>query len=123
MTDDPPPLSLVTCLLAQGPGSPIGDTAQGVELLLALTPDGRLDADAFLADPRPWRARRFRPDRDDWHGELVLEDETWTLRGDPSADGPLWFLEATRLRPGEYLLLRRPDGERLTFRVVGIAPT
>ena len=114
------PLSLVTALLAQAPGFPTGDTTQGVELLLALTPDGHLDPEIYLADPRPWRARRFRPDREDWHGELVLEEETWTLRGDPAADGPLWFLETDGLRPGAYLVLHRPDGESLSFRIVSV---
>jgi hypothetical protein len=117
-----PPLSLVTALLAQAAGFPTGDTAQGVELSLVLTPDGRLDPESYLNDPRPWHARRFRPDREDWHGELVRESESWALRGAPEADGPLWFLETDGLRPGAYLLLRRPDGESLTFRIVSVTP-
>jgi len=118
----PETLSLVTALLAQGPGFPAGDTAQGLDLHLALTPDGRLDPVLYQHDPRPWRARRFYPDRADWHGEVVHEDELWTLRGAPAADGPLWFLEASDLRPGAMFVLRRPDGETLLFRVVSIGP-
>jgi hypothetical protein len=117
-----PTLSRVTALLSFGPGQPAGDLAHGLELLLGLTPDARIDPDAYLADPRDWSARRFRPDRPDWHGVLVREEGDWTLRGDPASDGPLWLLEVRTLHPGDYLTLRRPDGEELVFRVVGVAP-
>lgn len=115
-----PALSRVTALLAYGPGAPEGDIHQGLELVAALGPDGRISADAYYADPRAWRARRFRPDRPDWIGDLVREDENWALRGAPAEDGPLWFLDARGLRPGEYLTLRRPDGEEFSFRVVNV---
>lgn len=114
-------LTHVTALLAQGPGQPEGDTAQGLELHLGLTADGRIDPEAYLADPRPWTARRFRPGRPDWHGELVRDEEIWTLRGTPVEDGPLWVAEMRTLHPGDYISIRRPDGESLIFRVVGVA--
>ena len=119
MSAPDPILTRVTALLAQGPGQPGGDIAQGLELHLGLTADGRIDPETYLIDPRPWTARRFRPERADWHGEVVRDDAAWTLRGAPAADGPLWFLEARSLHPGDYLTLRRPDGEGFVFRVVG----
>lgn len=120
MNPPEPILTRVTALLAQGPGQPEGDIAQGLELCLGLTADGRIDPDAYLADPRSWAARRFRPARPDWHGELIRDDEAWTLRGTPAEDGPLWFIDVRTLHPGNYLTLRRPDGEEFVFRIVGV---
>jgi len=120
MTETAPSLSRILALLAQGPGLPEGDTAQGLEVVAALTLDGQLDTDAYFADPRPWQARRFRPERPDWHGELVREDEGWALRGEPAEDGPLWFLQARTLHPGNYMTLSRPDGAEFGFRIVGL---
>jgi hypothetical protein len=113
-------LTRVTALLAQGPGQPAGDVAHGLEIRLGLTADAHIDLETYLADPRPWAARRFRPERPDWHGELVHDDGAWTLRGAPAEDGPLWFLEVRTMHPGDYLTLRRPDGEDFVFRVVGV---
>jgi hypothetical protein len=120
MSTPPPLLTRVTALLAQATGQPEGDISHGLELLLGLTGDGRIDPETYLTDPRPWTVRRLRPDRPDWHGELVRDDGAWTLRGIPMEDGPLWFLEVRHLHPGDYVTLRRPDGESLVFRVVGV---
>jgi len=114
-------LTRVTALLASGPGMPEGDVTQGLELTLVLEPDARIGVESYFADPRPWRARRFRPDRQDWTGDLVREDESWALRGAPAEDGPLWFLDARSMHPGEYITLRRPDGETMAFRIVNVA--
>jgi len=122
MSETQPILSRVTALLSYGPGQPAGDIQHGLELKLGLTPDARIDPEAYLDDPRDWLARRFRPDRPDWHGVLVREGGAWTLRGEPSADGPIWILEVRTLHPGDYATLRRPDGEEFVFRVVGVAP-
>jgi hypothetical protein len=119
--DSPPPLTRISALLASGPGAPDGDIHQGLDLHASLTPDGHVSLDAYYADPRPWRARRFRPDRPDWQGELVREEETWALRGAPEEDGPLWFLDARTLHPGNYITLHRPDGASLIYRVVSVA--
>ncbi len=113
-------LTHVTALLAQGPGQPAGDTAQGLDLMLGLTADAHIDLPAYFDDPRPWTARRFRPGRADWHGEVVREETGWVLRGAPAEDGPVWLLDVRSLHPGDYLTLRRPDGEALVFRVVRV---
>ena len=114
-------LTRVTALLARGPGLPEGDVRQGMEITLVLEPDGRIGLEAYFADPRPWRVRRFRPDRPDWTGDLVREEDSWALRGGPAEDGPLWFVDVRGMHPGEYLTLRRPDGEELLYRVVSVA--
>jgi hypothetical protein len=113
-------LSRVTALLASGPGLPDGDVQQGMDITLVLDQGGRIGLETYYADPRPWRVRRFRPDRPDWTGDLVREEESWALRGGPAEDGPLWFLDVRGLHPGEYLTLRRPDGEELVYLVVNV---
>lgn len=120
MTSSDITLTRVTALLAQGPGQPEGDIGQGLELHLGLTTDGRIDPETFLTDPRPWTARRFRPERPDWHGELIRDDGAWNLRGGTAEDGPQWIIEVRTMHPGDYLTLRRPDGEEFVFRVVGV---
>ena len=120
MSESAPLLSLIRALLARGPRAPAGDIQQGLELLAALGPDGHVDTEAYYADPRHWLARRFYPDRPDWHGVLVREEEAWALRGQAGEDGPLWFLHARGLRPGEYVTLCPPSGEEISFRVVGV---
>jgi hypothetical protein len=113
-------LSRVTALLSSGPGLPDGDVRQGMDITLVLDQGGRIGLETYYADPRPWRVRRFRPDRPDWTGDLVREEESWALRGGPAEDGPLWFLDVRGLHPGEYLTLRRPDGEELVYLVVNV---
>jgi hypothetical protein len=110
----------VRTLLASGPGSPEGDTGLGLDLRVCLTPLAQIDPVAFAADPLPWPVRRFWPDRADWRGEVIRVDDGWAVRSVGGDDEPLWELAAGVVRPGEYLTLRRPDGEELVFRVVGV---
>jgi len=107
-------------LLARAPGLPEGDTAQGLEMDVALTPQGQIDAAAWQADPEPWRTRRFAPGEADHIYELIRDDEAWTLRGAAGDDDPPWRLELRTLRPGEYASARTPAGDELVFRVVSV---
>ena len=115
----------ITALLASGPGLPMGSIDHGLEVSVAITPQGQIDSAAYFADPLPWRARRFRPDRPDWQGQVVLVDEAsvnagWALQGEQGMDEPGWTLEARLYRPGDYITIRRPDGEELVFRIVAL---
>jgi hypothetical protein len=106
-------------LLAFSPGRPVGDTADRIEMRVALTPNGELDEPAFLADPRPWPLAREIGGAPPHPGEVIRVDGGWALRraGD---DDPVWLLDAKRFRPGEYVTLRGPAEGDLIFRVVGI---
>jgi hypothetical protein len=107
-------------VLAYAPGRPEGDTADRLELRLPTTAAGQPDE----ADPGPHQALRRLPDGRERPMELVREAGTWALRRtSPSTDAddaPLWSLEARMFRPGELVLLQRPNGETLTFRVVNV---
>jgi hypothetical protein len=110
----------VTMLLAYGPGAPAGDTANGLDLHVWLTPQGQLDEQAFAADPRGWRARRFRPDGADRQVELVRLETGWALRSVESDDAPVWPLAARVFRPGEYVTLCPPAQPERIFRIVSV---
>lgn len=112
----------LTMLLAQGPGLPEGDLADRIELSLALTPQGQIDVGAFDADPMPWLATRDHPSRSRRQFEFVRLDEGWALQSLRSEDDPLWTFSGAVYRPGELVLLRRPDGEELLFRIVSADP-
>jgi hypothetical protein len=112
--------SRVTALLVTGPGMPEGDTRCGIEIELCLTGTGQPDLSACGTDLQ-WRVRRFWPDRLDWHGFLIpLGEGGWGVRGTSDPDEPLWELEGRLFRPGEYLMLRRPNGDELSFRIVSV---
>ena len=118
-------MAKILASLAAAPGLPQGSIEHGLEMKVLLTPQGQIDPAAYFADPAPWRARRFRPNRRDWRGEVVLVDESnieagWALRGEQDMDDPVWILEARICRPGDYLTIRRPDGEELVFRIVAV---
>ena len=98
----------ILALLAAGPGLPMGSIEHGLQLHVLLTRQGQIDPAAYFADPAPWRARRFRPGRPDWQGEVVLVNEAnidagWALRGEQGMDEPVWALEARIYRPGDFI--------------------
>ena len=73
----------VRAVLASGPGLPGGSPKQGLEMMVPLTPQGRLDEVSLVAADAPPPARRFWPDREDWTGVLVATDGGFALR-DPA---------------------------------------
>ena len=113
-------MAKIVSLLAQDAGHPGGDTSIGLELSVCLTPNAQLDQIAFETSPLPWPVRRTWADHEDGHGELIRVDEGWAIRAARGDNEPVWDVGAKLFRPGEYITLRRPDGEELIFRIVGV---
>jgi hypothetical protein len=90
---------------------------QSLEMIVFLTPDGRLDQ-ANCKTEQPILLRRNSTVT--WTGRLICTDDGWVLRATNGEDTPLWRLGAQRLRPGEHLTLLAPDGDDLVFRVVNV---
>jgi hypothetical protein len=44
----------------------------------------------------------------------------WAVRHERSPDEPFWELDVRLARPGEYLTLRRTDGDDAIFRIVSV---
>ena len=110
----------VTMLLAYGPEAPEGNTAEGLELRVCLTPQGQLDEQAYGIDPNAWRGRRFRPHGPDRTVELVRLENGWALRRMETDDAPVWPIGAGMLRPGEYVTICPPAQPEQVFRIVSV---
>lgn len=113
-------MTKLTMLLARGPGLPEGDLNDRMVMQTHLTPQGHLDVHAFQAAHAPWLAARDRPGLKTKQSELVHEDDTWALKSLSDDDDPLWVVEGHVFRPGELVVLRRPDGGELLFRIVAV---
>lgn len=118
----------VTLVLASGPNYPEGSPDHRYELELTLDRDGQPDSRAWLADPAPWVARRFRPGDPMQQGDIQYDgDVGWSLRffGEDEAgadDAPLaavMTLEG-RWRPGEVVTLRGRGGRESAWRIVAV---
>ncbi len=110
----------IIMLLARGPGLPEGDLNDRLTVQAKLTAQGQLDSDAVIADSQPWVACRERPGQNPKKSELVWLEKSWFLRSLDGDDDPLWALNATVLRPGEPVILHRPDHQELIFRIVAL---
>ena len=121
-------MTMVTLVLANGPGFPQGSPDHRYEIGGTLTPGGHLDPEAWLADPAPWRARRIWPGEAPRGGDVQYDADTgdWSIRLYPgpgeAADAPVHAVlrNVGQLRPGEYLTIREPDGREYGYRVVGV---
>lgn len=113
-------MAKLTMLLARGPGLPDGDLNDRMVMRMHLTGQGHLDAQAFHGAHEPWLAARDRPGLPTKQSELIHEEDTWALKDLTDDDNPLWIVEGHVFRPGELVVLRRPDGEELLFRIVAV---
>jgi len=106
-------MTRILMVLAHAPGLPDGDLTDRLTLTAALTSNGQLDPEQDQG-----AAVRERPGKPDKHSVLVPHEGAWVLRGSDGDDDPLWAVDAHILRPGEPVVLRRPDGEELIYRIV-----
>jgi hypothetical protein len=115
----------VTVVMAWSPGAPGGDSDHRIVFSVALDAQGQPDGAAWLADPAPWPARRDGPGQSALAGDVVHDEDGWSLRfyRDPAAapDAPVHrLLHRGAPRPGEMLTIRDPEGVETAWRVVGI---
>ena len=111
-------MTKITLLLAQGPGMPDGNVADRLTLNMALTAQGQIDLAAYDTAERAWLATRDQPGQPGRDLEIIRIDERWALQSTNSMDDPIWTFEGHVFRPGELVVLNRPDGETLLFRIV-----
>ena len=118
----------VTLALVSGPDPSQGENPeQRIEMRVVLDTAGRLDAEAWQADPASWTARRIRPDSTPIGGDVWFEpDHGWTLRfwrsEGEEAEAPPALLDPgpDPLRPGEYVTVTAASGKQYGYRVVGV---
>jgi len=115
-------MTKVVMLLVQGPAQPEGDLNDRIEMRMVLTPQAQIDDAAWEAGILPWIAVRDRPGHSTGRSELVRIDRGWALRGLGGEDEPLSSLTVHIVRPGELVVVRRPNGDELLYRIVAVEP-
>ena len=111
-------MTKITLVLAKGPGKPEGDITDRLVLNVCLNAQGQIDYHAYNAAFEPWLAFRDRDHAPTRDLEIIRLDEGWALQSTNSQDDPIWVFEGHVYRPGELVLLHRPDGEEMLYRIV-----
>jgi hypothetical protein len=116
----------VTLVRAWSPAAPDGHAAHRITFGMALDAHGGPDAEAWLADPGPWPARREQEGGASLAGDVAHDEEGWSLRfwpeGTPAPEAPLHRILGGPgwLRPGEVVTIREPNGAEAAWRVVAV---
>lgn len=116
-------LRLIRLELARNPGFPDGSAERGYEFHAPLTADGHLDAEAFRSVRAACTVRRFWRGEDDRRGTLHhTRNHAWVFSYAPGEEDDEAFhrLEQHSFRVGDYVSIREPDQQVLTFRVASV---
>src|SRR5271157_2892229 len=124
-------LRKVTLHAARSKEFPEGSIRHGYDFIAPLNEHGRIDLDAWKAHRGECFAHRFWAGEPTMQGLLVhraggLGGSTWTFewmgaKGSGAIDEDEGYRFADHLfRVGEYVSVREPEGEMLTFRVVNV---
>lgn len=111
-------MTKITLVLARGPGKPDGDVNDRLELNVCLNTQGQIDPQAYDTAFEPWLASRNRDHAPTRELEIIRLDDGWALQSTNSQDDPIWVFEGHLYRPGEVVLLHRPDGDEMLYRIV-----
>ena len=106
--------------MARAPDAPTGDPGEGYDIVAPLDADGRLDADAWRAEPGRAYARRFSDGVTEARGRLRLgTGGRWFVDLPGEAEDAVGFrFGDERFVVGEYVSLTLPSGEQNTYQVV-----
>jgi hypothetical protein len=124
-------LRKVTLQAARSKEFPEGSIRHGYDFIAPLTEEGRIDLDAWRDHRGECFAHRFWADEPTMQGLLVhraggLGGSTWTFewkgaKGSEAIDEDEGYRFADHLfTVGEYVSVREPEGQMLTFRVVSV---
>jgi hypothetical protein len=116
--------SLIRLELGRTPAFPQGSASRAYLLRLPLSDADLIDAKAVAQNPAMATVRRFWPNEADQRGYVVRSSKGWAFSyalGEDD-DENLFHLESHPLRPGNYVTVTEPDGERYPFRVVSAQP-
>lgn len=111
--------------LAREASAPEGDGGFGYDLVAPLTPEGRLDGDAFKRVADRLRVRRFAGGATDAVGVIVRGPGGRYVFDfeDGDADDEVGFrLDQEHFTPGEYVSIRDAGGEMRPYRVTLVMP-
>ena len=116
--------SSVRLELAQTPLFPKGSAARAYIVHLPLSDSGTIDAPALQRAPASAIIRRFWPNEPDLVGFVTASDQGWSFscHVGPGDDERIFNLFVNRIKRGEYLTIREPDGGDMLFRVAEVLP-
>jgi hypothetical protein len=120
-------LRKVTLNAARSKEFPEGSIRHGYDFIAPLTGEGRIDLEAWKVHRAECFAHRFWGDEPRMQGLLVHHSggrggSNWALKWD-SADTDEeegYRFGDHAFQVGEYVSVREPEGEMLTYRVVGV---
>lgn len=120
-------LSRIVMRLARNPGTEFGegDDHRGHTLTAPLTPDRRLDVEAWRKVKDKCVVRRFAPDEDPVEGRLARRGEIWFFDfedEDPNDVEPVYRLGDHTFGVGDYVTVRDHRGRPLTYKVTEVVP-
>lgn len=115
-------LSRIVMRLARNPGTEFaeGDDHRGYTLTAPLTPDRRLDVEAWRKTRDRCVVRRFAPDEDAVEGRLARRGETWFFDYDDEGGEPdeaVYRLGDHTFGVGDYVTITDQSGRPLTHKV------
>ena len=111
--------------MARNPGFPEGSARHGYEFTAPLALDGHIDGQAWRSPEvrGQCRVRRFWDGEPEQDGELIhTRRREWAFSYAPGEDDDeaVAKLDRHRIKEGEYLTIREPDGRSFTFRIASI---
>lgn len=120
-------LSRIIMRLARNPGTEFaeGDDHRGYTLTAPLTPDRRLDVEAWRKHRDRCVVRRFAPDEDPVEGRLARRGESWFVDYEDEAgeaDEAVYRLGDHTFAVGDYVTITDGDGRPLTYKVMEVIP-
>jgi len=120
-------LSRIVMRLARNPGTEFaeGDDHRGYTLTAPLTPDRRLDVEAWRKARDKCTVRRFQPDEDPVQGRLARRGETWFFDYEDEVgegDEPVYRLGDHTFAVGDYVTITDDNGRPLTYKVTEVVP-
>jgi hypothetical protein len=117
-------LSRIVMRLARNPGTEFGegDDHRGYTLTAPLTPDRRLDVEAWRKLKDKSVVRRFAPDEDPVEGRLARRGETWffDFEEEVGEDEPVYRLGDHTFGVGDYVTVRDHKGRMMTHKVTEV---
>ncbi|MEQ9520023.1 MAG: hypothetical protein RLN89_11365 [Parvibaculum sp.] len=104
---------------------PNGSDKHGYDFVAPLDGDHLLDPQAWKAHSKDCWVHRFWAGEPDERGSLRHIGKGWVIDYDPSTtddNEPFFKLDKHKIEVGEYLSVREPDGELVTFHIVSVQP-
>lgn len=112
--------------LARNPGNEDIAAGQGYTLIAPLTPEARLDVQAWRLHRKECRVYRRHPDaREQADGWLTHKGSHWFFHYDEEEEGedePVHRLGDHVFREGEYVTIDFHGGSPVTYKITDVAP-